>query len=666
MIREANRSLTAVETIVGEILSKRRELSQDQVLALIEEKKREGQGLLSDEGAARLVAEELLIQTRGTELGRMRVKDLVPGLNDVTISGRIVLTWPPQNFQRKDGTPGRVMRIVLADKSERVRCAIWDRHVDVLSRVGDLQGKVLRIGHAYTRQGLAGDTEVHAGERSSIEIDPDDMPKSDLPEFGELFTPLAKLAAGANQVNAIGVVQSEPRHYNFAKDERTGSVLRAFIADESGNMPLVAWNERAEELRDLKTGAIIQALNARVRLDRNGAPELHVETRSQVQILKTAPSYLKPPVTKIWKVTDLAASGSVNLTVSVFTVGGTQEIKRPSGEATKVTRLLVSDETGIVSLSLWDDKAEIANGLREGDTIEITGASVRERQGGIMLSLGRSGKLQKTPIKLAPVKGITKLNAIHQSKSLVIVEGNVADTPVARQVVTERGENIDLVSFTLRDETAACRVTFWRDQAVGAAKLSPGVRIRIQGIRVRTGLSGDPELSSIPLSRLELLEEQEKDRPAWEDIRHVIALEPGLKTWVKGVILDFLGDLNVSFLCESCGAELKFAEGRMICGNCNLPRSGKIALSAELHLDDGTGVVVVRLVRADASKLAVFDRQTIESQMLEGNVQELRVSEEQKLNLTGKEVELHGTTTPSGEGGRVEFVAERVVLASSS
>lgn len=649
-----------------DILSKRRELSQEQVLALIEEKKREGRGLLSDEGAARLVAEELLIQTRGTELSRMQVKDLVPGLNDVTISGRMLLIWPPQDFQRKDGTPGRVMRITLADKSERIRCAIWDRHVDVLSRMEGLHGRVLRIGHAYTRQGLAGDTELHAGERSSIEVDPEDMPQSDVPELGELFTPLAKLVVGMSQVFAIGVIQNEPRHYTFAKFERTGSVLRAFIADESGSMPLVAWNERAEELRDVKSGTIIQALNARVRLDRNGAPELHVESRSQVHILQTAPPYLKLPVAKTCKVGELGPSGLVNLIVSVFAVGTPQEIKRPSGEITKVTRLLVSDETGLVSLSLWDDKADVATGLREGDAVEITGASVRERQGEIMLSLGRSGRLQKSPTKIASVKSLTKLNALQQSKGLVIVEGNVADTPVARQVVTERGENIDLVSLTLRDDTAACRVTFWRDQAAGAARLRPGARIRIQGIRVRTGLSGDFELSSIPLSRLELLEENEKDGPAWEDIRHVIALEAGSKTWVKGVVLDFLSDPKVSILCESCGSELKFTEGRLTCRNCNVPRSGRTSLSADLHLDDGTGVVVVRLNAADATKLSILDIQMIESKMVKDNVSETHLSEEQNLNLIGKEVELHGTAKLSAENGKMEFIADKVVLAASS
>ena len=329
-----------MQTIVGDILSKRRELSQEQILALIDEKKKEGRGLLSDEGAARLVAEELLIQTRGTDLGRMQVKDLVSGLNDITISGRVLMTWPPQQFQRRDGTPGRVMRILIADKSDRVRCAIWDRHVDVLSRAGNLQAKVLRIGHAYTRQGLSGDTEVHAGDRSSIQIDPEDMPKADLPEFGDLFTPLGKLTAGASQVNAIGVVQSDTRYYTFAKEERAGSVLRTIVADESGSIPLVAWNERAEELKELKIGDIVQMLNGRVRLDKNARLELHVESRSQIQLLKTSPAYLKIPGAKSHKIADLnnqtGSAGPLRPCPRKRSASGNQETNwggRQNGEA---------------------------------------------------------------------------------------------------------------------------------------------------------------------------------------------------------------------------------------------------------------------------------------------------------------------------------------------
>jgi replication factor A1 len=513
---------------------------------------------------------------------------------------------------------------------------------------------------------LAGDTEIHAGERSSIEVDPENMPNSDLPEFGDLFTPLGKLVAGANQVNAIGIVQTEPRHYNFAKEERTGSVLRAFIADESGGIPLVAWNERAEELRDLKSNAIVQALNARVRLDRNGGPELHVESRSQIQILKTPPPFLRLPVTKTCKIAELAPVASVNLAASVLSVSGPQEIKRPSGQSTRVTRLLVADETGIITISLWDDKSDIASTLHEGDSIEITGASVRERQGDIMLSLGQFGKLQKTEVRMGSLKGVTKLKMLPQSKGLVIVEGAVADTPIARQVVTEKGENVDLVSLTLRDDTGASRVTFWRDQTAGALKLKPGLRVRMEGVRVRAGLSGDFELSSIPITRLEIMEEREKDKPAWEDIRHVIALEPGLKTWVKGVILETLDKPNVRFLCESCGSELEFGENQLRCEKCNMIRSGRLVLSAHLRVDDGTGVVSVMLLSADANSLSTLERAVIISQMLEKNVSVLQLGEEQRLSLNGKEIELHGTAKQSAKDGKLEFVADKVMLAGSA
>ena len=664
MVGGATVSLTVVESIVGDILSKRRELSQDQILALIEEKKREARGLLSDEGAARLVAEELLIQTRGADLGRMRMKDLVPGLNDVTISGRVLLTWPPQDFQRKDGTPGRVMRIVLADKSDRVRCAIWDRHVDVLAKSGELQGRILRVGHAYTRQGLGGDTEVHAGDRSSIQIDPEQMPNSDLPEFGDLFTPLGKLAAGATQVNAVGLVQAEPRYYSFAKEERTGSVLRVFVHDESGTVPFVAWNERAEELRELKIGNILQALNARVRLDRNGGLELHIESRSQVQIFNSPPPYLKLPVAKSFNVADLGTQGSVNLSVRVLGVGAPQEVKRPSGEVVKVARLLVSDESGIVSLSLWDDKAELASELREGDTLELTGVSVRDRQGESMLSLGKSGKLQKSADKQVTAKGPTKLNTLQQAKGLVIVEGVVADTPLPRQVVTEKGERIDLASFTLRDETGACRVTLWREQAANALKLRSGTRVKIQGIRVRTGLSGEFELSSIPLSKFETMEDV-KDRPAWEDIRHVISLEPGLNTWVKGVILDVLDGPKVSLVCETCGSEMSIPEGQPTCDTCKQPRTGKVAVSTRLRLDDGTGVIDLVIPRADATTLPHFDTKALAEQMIKARTSKMQLSREQNLSMIGKEIEVNGTARAPADNGKLEFVADRVRLASN-
>jgi replication factor A1 len=658
-----NSFLSTVQAIIVDILSKRRDLSEDHILALIEEKKKEGRGLLSDEGAARLVAEELLIQTRGSELGRMQVKNLVSGLNDVSISGRVLLVWPPQQFQRRDGTPGRVMRLILVDKSGRVRCALWDRHVDVASRTGNLQGKVVRIGHAYTRQGLTDEPEVHAGDRSSIEIDPQDIPSTDFPEFKDLFTQLGDLTTASNQVNAVGIVDSEPRHYTFSKENRTGSVLHMILADQSGTIPVVAWNEKAEELRELKKGSILQIINARTKLDSNSRPELHIETRSQASILSSTPDFLKAPVPRKFRIAELTGQvGSVDLTVSVITKGEPREVKRrTSDETVKVSTIVVADETGIASLSLWDDKAALVSQVQEGGMIELYGVSVRENLGELRLSLTSSSRLENSPTEKKIVPPVTKLNALNTSKGLIIVEGAIIDEPLARQVVTGRGENVSVASFTIQDDTGSTKVSVWREQVASVMKLRPGTRLRIMGLRVRPGL-GQLELSSIPLTKIELIEEPIKERPAWEDIRHVIALELGLSTWIKGVVLEVGDSSTVSALCETCGSELAVVQNQFFCQHCNSEKSGKIVLTGRLKIDDGTGVADVTLSGQDAATLTTLDLQKIREFTLKEGKGTRNLPQEELLGLVGKEIEVYGTAEAGAAEGKFDLMAKKLVL----
>jgi ssDNA-binding replication factor A large subunit len=649
---------------VRDILSKRSDLSEDQILGLIDEKKKEGRGLLSDEGAARLVAEELLIQTQGTKLGRMQVKELVSGLNDVSISGRVLLAWPPQQFQRKDGTPGRVMRLALVDRSGRVRFAVWDRHVEILSKAGKLQGKILRVGHAYTRQGLAGDTELHAGDRASIEIDPQDLPDADFPEFRELFTPISKLEPGTYQLNVIGIVQSEPRHYTFQKEDRAGSVLRTVIADESGSIPVVAWNERAEELRNVKTGAILQVLNARTKLDTNARPELHVESRSQLEILSAPPDYLKVPEAKTYTIASLTGQlGTVDLLAYVLAKGPLQEVKRTNGETTKVARLIIGDETGIASLSLWDDKAELVNQLDEGESVELRGLSIRERLGEINLSLGKSGRLQKSPKKFE-ARELTKLASIQSARGLLIIEGVVSDQPLARQVVTERGETVSLASFTIRDDTGSAKVTVWRDQVEQVTKLRPRLRVRVTGLRVRPGLAGELELTSVPATKIEEMDQPENERPAWEDIRHVIALEPGLVTWVKGVILGAMGETKLRLICETCSLPLKVSEKDFTCANCKSTKTGNVRFSGRLKIDDGTGVAEVIASDLDPTPFLSTNSAETRERMIKEERFELMLDNEESQKIIGKEIEVYGTAQQPGLQSKFEVKATKILAVS--
>jgi replication factor A1 len=661
--QKVNLFLSAVHSIIENILSKRRDLNEDEVLSLIEQKKMEGKGLLSDEGAARLVAEELLIRTHGRELGRMQVKDLVSGLNDVTISGRVLLAWPAKQFERRDGTPGRVMNLVLVDKTGRVRCALWDRHADTASRAGDLQSKIIRIGHAYTRQGIGGNPEINAGERSSIELDPPDIPNVDFPKFEELFISVGEITPETNYVNTIGVVQADPRLYSFTKEDRVGSVLRTVIADESGSINVAAWNERAEELRDIKKGDILQVVNARPRLDTNARPELHIEARSQAVILAAPPEYLKMPTPKIHKIIELTPqTGSADLFVRVLAKGMPREFKRPSGDVS-VSSLLVADNTGIASLSLWDDKAQLVNQLSEGDSIRVSGVSIRERLGELRLGLGRSGELQRSAAEIV-TPSRTKLNALESAKGLVMVEGAVGDEPLIRQVVTEKGETIDVTSFALRDDVGSAKVTLWRDQAIRATKLRPGTRLTLTGVRVRPGLDGRLELSTIPLTKIEEAEKTADDRPAWEDIRQVISLEAGLTTWIKGMVLGVVGGPKITASCETCRGQLKVMENNFLCDHCGTRKSGNITLTARITIDDGTGVANVILANQDPRQFAPIDVQELRERMLKQGEPLLELEAEWLSNLTGKEIEAYGAAESKSVEEKPLFKAKRIMILS--
>ncbi|MGO9645324.1 MAG: OB-fold nucleic acid binding domain-containing protein, partial [Candidatus Bathyarchaeia archaeon] len=122
------------------------------------------------------------------------------------------------------------------------------------------------------------------------------------------------------------------------------------------------------------------------------------------------------------------------------------------------------------------------------------------------LNLGKSGEIEKIE-KKNPIStpSITALNSLHSAKALLIVEGLIVDSPTIRQVTTEKESNVNVASFTLKDDTGSARVTLWREHAGYASNLHAGQRVKLTGIRAHAGLSGQPELSSIQLTKIEVI-----------------------------------------------------------------------------------------------------------------------------------------------------------------
>jgi replication factor A1 len=161
----------SLKEIVERILSSRSDLKREEVLEMIEKKKRGIGDFLMDETAARIVASELGVESVQKPLRlEIQIQDVVSGLNDVTVSGKVVAVYPPKIFTRRDRTEGKLASLLVSDKSGTLRVVLWDDKVDLVESGKIQQEQTIRISHGYVREGWNGNLELHVGKRGSVDV----------------------------------------------------------------------------------------------------------------------------------------------------------------------------------------------------------------------------------------------------------------------------------------------------------------------------------------------------------------------------------------------------------------------------------------------------------------------------------------------------------------
>ena len=84
----------------------------------------------------------------------------------------------------------------------------------------------------------------------------------------------------------------------------------------------------------------------------------------------------------------------VDVEGKVLEKGATREVmSRYKNETYRVANAVISDDTGQIKLTLWNDQIETVN---ENDTVKIENGYVTSFRGEIQLNVGRYGKLTVT------------------------------------------------------------------------------------------------------------------------------------------------------------------------------------------------------------------------------------------------------------------------------
>jgi ssDNA-binding replication factor A large subunit len=283
-IRAGTKRMTD-EEIIQQILSKHPEVSRNQILENLETEKSKTGGLIADETLLRLIAARYGVEILQDRVYRkLSISHLVPGLNDVTVTARVVAVYPPRTFEGEKS--GKFASLMIADKDAILRVILWNEKVELIE-AGELKaGQIVRFSHGYTREDRKGKSELHLGNRSQIEVEPKNIKADEYPLIGKFAIKINKITKAYKNIHLIGTVKEVFPASTFTRsDMSTGTVMRFTLADETGEIPVVVWNEKAEELaKALELNTNLQLVNAKVKENANDKFEVHVDSYTYVEV----------------------------------------------------------------------------------------------------------------------------------------------------------------------------------------------------------------------------------------------------------------------------------------------------------------------------------------------------------------------------------------------
>ncbi len=225
------------------------ELGEEEIKSKIRAKLKELSGLISDEGAAHIIANELGVKLLEAATGSMTINNVMAGMRNVEVVGKVKQVYEVREFNTGERS-GKVGNLLLQDPTGIIRIVLWNDQADQMK---DLQpGDILKIKGAYAKANN-NRKELHLGDRSSVEKNPEGVtvdvdittqPKAENKRIADL---------GAQDDNAVVVATIvqvfDPRFFPSKQNpDLMNYVMNIYLDDGSDNIRCVLWSDQIESL----------------------------------------------------------------------------------------------------------------------------------------------------------------------------------------------------------------------------------------------------------------------------------------------------------------------------------------------------------------------------------------------------------------------------------
>lgn len=239
----------------------------------IKEKINELSGLISEEGAAHIIANELNVELANLDKERLKVREIYSGMRNVSTVGKVIRKFEVREFAKNERT-GKVCSLLLGDETGTIRVVFWNDQVDLLA--GVKEDDLVMVKGAYVKDNN-GSKEIHLGDNSSLKINPQGVTVESVREIPFYQRKMIKeLQPEENNIEILGTIVQvfDPRFFTVCSqcNRRVSDnnctlhgqvqpslsyVLNAVLDDSSGTIRAVFWKEQTNHLLDKTTEGII-------------------------------------------------------------------------------------------------------------------------------------------------------------------------------------------------------------------------------------------------------------------------------------------------------------------------------------------------------------------------------------------------------------------------
>jgi len=277
--------MVSKEDILKLIVEKSGKTEED-IKKLINEKINELSGLISEEGALHIIANDLNVRIDldkpKKDINLVKIKEIKESRTYVNFAGKIVKKYDIITFSNENNLEGKIQSILVGDETGVIRVVFWNDKVELSETLNE--GDIVKLINVYTRENQDR-IEVSFSAFSDLEVNPDDIKSIDVKEFlpEVVEKKIEELKEGERNVKISGVIVDFdiPRFYYGCpqcfkklqnKDESVcpihGKVeaikipiVNLVIDDGTSSLSVVAFRINAEKLLNLKNTQIFELLD---------------------------------------------------------------------------------------------------------------------------------------------------------------------------------------------------------------------------------------------------------------------------------------------------------------------------------------------------------------------------------------------------------------------